>query len=73
MRAAVVERLGTPLVAKDVERPAIGPRDVLLEVKACGICYTDLGVIDALGGPALPLIPGQRSALSLPSALSSPR
>lgn len=61
MRAAVIEQLGTALVAKDIDRPAIGPRDILLQVKACGICYTDLRVIDMLGGPALPLIPGHEA------------
>lgn len=58
MRAAIIEQLRQPLVLRDVDRPAIGPRDILLQVKACGICYTDLRVVDALGGPALPLIPG---------------
>lgn len=61
MRAAIVEQLGKPLVLRDVDRPTIGPRDILLEVKACGICYTDLRVADALGGPALPLIPGHEA------------
>ena len=61
MRAAVVEQLGAPLAARDVERPVIGPLDVLLEVKACGICYTDLRVADVLGGPVLPLIPGHEA------------
>lgn len=61
MRAAIAEQLGRPLVSKDVERPVIGPRDILLEVKACGICYTDLRVIDVLGGPVLPIIPGHEA------------
>jgi propanol-preferring alcohol dehydrogenase len=61
MRAAVIERLGAPLVARDLERPALGPKDVLLQVKACGICYTDIRVIDLLGAPALPLIPGHEA------------
>lgn len=61
MRAAVIEQLGKPLVVSTVDRPAIGPRDVLLEVRACGICYTDLRVAERLGGPALPLIPGHEA------------
>ncbi|MGE3510895.1 MAG: alcohol dehydrogenase catalytic domain-containing protein [Vicinamibacterales bacterium] len=61
MRAAVAEHLRSPLVMRDVEQPALGPRDVLLEVKACGVCYTDLRVIDALGAAAMPLIPGHEA------------
>lgn len=57
MRAAVAERAGQPLVLKDVDRPAIGPNDILLKVEASGVCYTDLRVIDG-GAPALPRIPG---------------
>jgi propanol-preferring alcohol dehydrogenase len=58
MHAAVAEQLGQPLVLREVPQPALGPEDVLLQVKACGICYTDLRVIDALGAATLPLIPG---------------
>lgn len=61
MRAEVAETLGALLVTKDVAQPVIGPQDILLEVKACGICYTDLRVIDVLGAPALPLIPGHEA------------
>ena len=58
MRAAVVEQLGKPLVLRDMPVPELGPHDLLMKVEACGICYTDLRAIDALGGTALPLIPG---------------
>ncbi len=58
MRAAVAEQLGQPLVLREVAMPAIGPDEVLLNVEACGVCYTDLRVIDALGAAVLPLIPG---------------
>jgi alcohol dehydrogenase, propanol-preferring len=57
MRAAVAESLGLPLVIKDVATPDIGPTDVLLEVRACGICATDLKIVDALAA-VLPLVPG---------------
>lgn len=58
MRAAVAEQLGKPLVLQEVARPEIGPGELLIQVKACGVCYTDLRVIDAIGAPAMPLIPG---------------
>jgi propanol-preferring alcohol dehydrogenase len=40
-------------------RPVIGPGEVLLAVLACGVCRTDLHIVDGdLPAPALPLIPG---------------
>ena len=46
MRAAVWERPGEPLALRDRPIPEIGPNDVLVEVKASGVCFTDLRVID---------------------------
>ena len=46
MRAAVFERNGDPLVVQDVPDPEIGPADVLVQIKAAGVCYTDLRLID---------------------------
>lgn len=46
MRAIVFERSGEPLAVQDVPTPEIGADDVLLEVKASGVCYTDLRLID---------------------------
>jgi propanol-preferring alcohol dehydrogenase len=57
MRAAVIEALGTPLVVKDVSLPQLGDSDVLVEIKACGVCFTDLKVADSLA-MTTPLIPG---------------
>ena len=59
MRAAVLEKAGSPLVIRDVPRPEVGPGEVLLRVRACGVCHTDLHL--AAGPwrlPKLPLIPG---------------
>ncbi len=58
MRAAVAEQLGQPLVVREREQPVIGPDEILLKVAACGVCYTDLRVIDVIGAAAMPLIPG---------------
>ena len=55
----VLERLGEPL--RLVERPDPEPSDgeVRIEVRACGVCRTDLHVIDGdLPDPKLPIIPG---------------
>jgi alcohol dehydrogenase, propanol-preferring len=59
MRAMVLERRGEPL--KLVERPDPRPADgeVRIRVGACGVCRTDLHVIDGeLPSPKLPLVPG---------------
>lgn len=50
---------GKPLIAEDVPIPRPGPRQVLLRVRACGVCRTDLHVVDGeLPDPKRPLIPG---------------
>lgn len=59
MRAMVLERLRTPLVARDVPDPTPGPGQVLLRVRACAVCRTDLHVIDGdLHDPKIPLVLG---------------
>lgn len=50
---------GQPLHAADVPPPLPGPGQVLLRVRACGVCRTDLHVVDGeLANPKLPLILG---------------
>jgi propanol-preferring alcohol dehydrogenase len=57
----VLERPRTPLVLKEVSVPAPGPGQVLLKVHACGICRTDLHVVDGeLSEPKLPIVPGHQ-------------
>jgi len=61
MRAMVLREPRTPLQLCDVPCPAAGPGQLLLQVNACGICRTDLHVIDGeLNHPTLPLIPGHQ-------------
>ncbi len=61
MRAMVLERSGEPLVARDVADPRPGPREVMLRVRACGVCRTDLHIRDGeLDRPPLPLILGHQ-------------
>jgi hypothetical protein len=48
VRAALLERPQTPLVLQEVAMPEIGPREVLLRVRACGVCHTDLHLADGL-------------------------
>jgi threonine dehydrogenase-like Zn-dependent dehydrogenase len=42
MKAAVFKAPGSPLVIEDVPEPRPGPTDLILKVRACGICGTDL-------------------------------
>jgi len=43
----------------DLDTPLAGPRQVLVDVAACGVCRTDLHVVDGdLPDPALPIVPG---------------
>lgn len=59
MRAMVLEEVGEPLELKEVLVPEPGPSQVLIRVKACGVCHTDLHIVDQeLTNPKLPLIPG---------------
>jgi alcohol dehydrogenase, propanol-preferring len=61
MRAMVFNGKGTPLKLEVLPVPAPGPGQVLLRVGACGICRTDLHIIDGeLSEPKLPLIPGHQ-------------
>ena len=46
MRAMVFEAPGRPLRETEMDRPVAGPGELLLEVRACGVCRTDLHLID---------------------------
>lgn len=51
-----------PLAPRDLPVPEPGPGEVLVQVSVCGICRTDLHVIEGeLEGPKLPLIPGHQA------------
>jgi propanol-preferring alcohol dehydrogenase len=61
MRAMVLEAAGQPLRLVKAPVPQPGPEQVLIRVKACGICRTDLHILDGeLKEPKLPLIPGHQ-------------
>jgi propanol-preferring alcohol dehydrogenase len=61
MRAMVFTGAGNPLTLQRVEVPHPAPHELLIEVRACGICRTDLHVVDGdLKEPSLPLIPGHQ-------------
>src|SRR5499427_8376770 len=61
MRAQVLTAAGRPLAAAELPAPNLGPRQLLIAVEACGVCRTDLHVIDGeLPDPKLPLVPGHQ-------------
>src|ERR1700678_2002002 len=59
MHAMMLVGPGPILQAVDVPVPSPGPDQVLVRVHACGVCRTDLHVVDReLAEPKLPLVPG---------------
>ncbi|PWE31402.1 alcohol dehydrogenase [Maritimibacter sp. 55A14] len=59
MRAMVLERPGGRLEAREIELPEPGAGEVRIRIEACGVCRTDLHILDGdLPDPALPLVPG---------------
>jgi propanol-preferring alcohol dehydrogenase len=59
MQAMVLETARAPLRMHERPTPVPAAREILLEVAACGVCRTDLHVVDGeLPNPKLPLIPG---------------
>jgi alcohol dehydrogenase, propanol-preferring len=59
MRAMVLDRPGTPLVMRERAVPQPTAGEILVEISACGVCRTDLHVVDGeLPQPKLPIVPG---------------
>lgn len=59
MRAMVLERPGQPLVMRERPLPQPRPGEIVVAVSACGVCRTDLHVVDGeLADPRLPIVPG---------------
>lgn len=59
MRAMVFTGAGQPLQARHIPVPAPGPEQVLIRVEACGVCRTDLHILDGdLTEPKPDLVPG---------------
>lgn len=59
MRAMVLEAVGAPLVLRDLPDPEPGPGEIRVRVAACGVCRTDLHVVDGeLPDVRTPIVPG---------------
>ena len=63
MRAAILVQAKKPLQIRDVDMPKIGRSEVLVKVKACGICHSDLHFIEGLRPTGkIPIILGHEAA-----------
>jgi propanol-preferring alcohol dehydrogenase len=58
MKAMVATGAGKPLKAITRDRPEPGPGELLIEIAACGVCRTDLHVVDGDIPASYPVIPG---------------
>ncbi len=59
MQAMVLEAPGTPLILRERADPTPGPGEVRIKVSACGVCRTDLHVVDGeLPNIVYPIVPG---------------
>ena len=61
MKAALISAPGRVEVTT-VPDPTPGPRDVVVQVAACGICGTDLHILEGEFAPSLPIVPGHEFA-----------
>ena len=59
MKAMVLHKIGTPLVYEDLPDPQPATGQIRVRVGACGVCRTDLHVVDGeLPNPHVPIVPG---------------
>ena len=59
MYAMVLKKIGTALEWTELADPQPGPGEIRVTVAACGVCRTDLHVVDGeLPNPKVPIIPG---------------
>lgn len=54
---------GAPFDTTTIERRDLGPQDVLIDIKFCGICHSDIHQVkDEWGGSIYPMVPGHEIA-----------
>lgn len=61
MRAALIEAPGK-VTLTTIPDPTPGPREVVVDVAACGLCGTDLHILQGEFAPTLPIVPGHEFA-----------
>ncbi|MEQ9642636.1 MAG: Zn-dependent alcohol dehydrogenase [Alphaproteobacteria bacterium] len=62
MKAAMLREVGKPLTIEDVSIDKPGPREVLIRTKACGVCHSDLHMIEGTYRYPLPTVLGHEAA-----------
>lgn len=61
MRAMLLEKTHTPLLMRDISKPVVAEGQLLIKVKACAVCRTDLHIKDGeLSSPKFPLVLGHQ-------------
>ena len=61
VRAMVLDSPGSPLRGAELPDPEPADGEILVAVSACGVCRTDLHIVDGeLTQPRLPLVPGHQ-------------
>jgi Zn-dependent alcohol dehydrogenase len=65
MKAAVLHQVHDAMAIEDFEMPKISPDEVLIKVKACGVCHTDYKVIEGRIHSRLPAIIGHEVSGSI--------
>jgi len=58
VKAVELQAFGQPLVVVDRPAPTAGDGEHLIDVTACGVCHSDLHVVDGQWSSPLPLVPG---------------
>ena len=54
IRGVVLEETGGPLVVSELELAAPGPEEVLVRLRASGVCHSDWNAVDGTAGDAVP-------------------
>ncbi|WP_062347456.1 alcohol dehydrogenase catalytic domain-containing protein [Herbidospora yilanensis] len=62
MRAALLERVGAPLVVRDLDLAPPGPEEVLVRVEAAGVCHSDRHYLAGDLTCPLPVVPGHEGS-----------
>ena len=72
MKAAVLHEARQPLRIEELEMPDVGDEDVLIKVAACGVCHTDLKVVEGRNRFTPPTILGHEVAGTIEQAGTMP-
>ncbi|MGW6159009.1 alcohol dehydrogenase catalytic domain-containing protein, partial [Streptomyces sp. NPDC055144] len=57
MKAWQFTEVGKPLTCNEIPEPDVAPGEILIDVKAAGLCHSDVGFLDGTLTPLLPFRP----------------